>query len=570
MNDRSRNDAADRSAGRALVCDVLVVGGGLGGVAAALSASRLGRTVILTEECDRLGGQLTSQAVPMDEHPWMDRFGSTATYRQLRARVRDYYKRNYPVTATARAHEDFTPGAALTTHLSCEPRVAEACIDEMLAPFRGNGRLRTFLDLVPVRVHRDGDCIVSVEFEDHVDGQIVTVEAPYVLDATETGDLLVLGRMDYVTGMESSRETGEPHALPGEGEPQNMQAFTVCFALAHRPGEDHSIEKPADYDFWRDYQAGFETGKHFSLTPRPTRAHQYEFFPSGKPGMFSLWQYRRILYTGAFAPGFLAGDVSLINSSHNDYWLGSVVDVPEETARKHLEKARGLSLSFLYWLQNEIPRHDGGYGYPELALLSEYTGTKDGLAKRPYIREGRRIRALFTVTENHVGLEARPHADSAEEFADSVGIGCYNIDLHPTTGGRPSINLKTRPFQVPLGALIPRDVDNLIAAAKNIGVTHITNGCFRLHSTEWNIGEVAGALAAEALARGERPAAIRQEPSLLSDFQRLLDRLGVERAWPNLSVGTSYYSAARDVPDWDWGEYDRHDSSTGQRHPGLF
>ena len=157
MNDRSSNPAADRPAGRALTCDVLVVGGGLGGVAAALSASRLGRTVILTEECDRLGGQLTSQAVPMDEHPWMDRFGSTATYRQLRARVRDYYKRNYPVTAMARAHEDFTPGAALTTHLSCEPRVAEACIDEMLAPFRGNGRLRTFLDLVPVRVHRDGD-----------------------------------------------------------------------------------------------------------------------------------------------------------------------------------------------------------------------------------------------------------------------------------------------------------------------------------------------------------------------------------------------------------------------------
>ncbi len=551
-------DGSDgRNTNSTLTCEVLVVGGGLGGVAAALSASRLGRTVILTEECDRLGGQLTSQAVPMDEHPWMDRFGSTSTYRRLRAKVRDYYKRNYPVTALARAQDDFTPGAALTTHLSCEPRVAGACLDEMLAPFRANGTLRTYLNLRPVCVHRDGRVIRSVEFEDCLDGRAVAVEASYILDATETGDLLVLGELDYVTGMESARETGEPHALPGDPEPQNMQAFTVCFALAYRPGEDHSIEKPADYDFWRDYQADFESGRHFSLNPRPTRAHQYELFPSGDPGKFSLWQYRRILYTGAFAPGYLTGDVSLINSSHNDYWLGSIVDVPEDEARKHVDRARGLSLSFLYWLQNEIPRHEGGYGYPELGLLPEYTGTKDGLAKRPYIREGRRIRALFTVTENHVGLEARPDDKVAEPFADSVGIGCYNIDLHPTTGGRPSINLKTRPFCLPLGALIPHDADNFLAAAKNIGVTHITNGCFRLHSTEWNVGEVAGALAAQSVDLDKRPAAIRENPQLLANFQRLLDRLGVEREWPDLSVGTSYYSAARMVPDWDWGEYNK-------------
>jgi NADPH-dependent 2,4-dienoyl-CoA reductase/sulfur reductase-like enzyme len=63
---------------------VLVVGGGLGGVAAALAACERGADVVLTEQHAWLGGQLTSQAVPPDEHPWIERFGCTARYRGLR------------------------------------------------------------------------------------------------------------------------------------------------------------------------------------------------------------------------------------------------------------------------------------------------------------------------------------------------------------------------------------------------------------------------------------------------------------------------------------------------------
>jgi NADPH-dependent 2,4-dienoyl-CoA reductase/sulfur reductase-like enzyme len=53
---------------RELSCDVAVIGGGVGGCAAALAAARNGMRVILTEETDWVGGQLTSQAVPPDEH----------------------------------------------------------------------------------------------------------------------------------------------------------------------------------------------------------------------------------------------------------------------------------------------------------------------------------------------------------------------------------------------------------------------------------------------------------------------------------------------------------------------
>src|SRR5690606_28974223 len=77
---------------RELHADILIVGGGLGGVAAALGALRSGSTVIMSEEFDWLGGQLTSQAVPPDEHSWVEQFGVTRSYRQLRNGIRQYYR----------------------------------------------------------------------------------------------------------------------------------------------------------------------------------------------------------------------------------------------------------------------------------------------------------------------------------------------------------------------------------------------------------------------------------------------------------------------------------------------
>jgi hypothetical protein len=121
-----------------------------------------------------------------------------------------------------------------------------------------------------------------------------------------------------------------------------------------------------------------------------------------------------------------------------------------------------------------------------------------------------------------------------EKFQDSVGVGAYRIDLHPSAGGTNYIDISSLPYQIPLGALLPQRTENLLAAAKNIGTTHITNGCYRLHPTEWNIGEAAGALAAQALKLGEPPRALRNSRKLLEDFQNGLVSQGFELDWPRV------------------------------------
>ncbi len=239
-----------------------------------------------------------------------------------------------------------------------------------------------------------------------------------------------------------------------------------------------------------------------------------------------------------FEPGAYASDITLGNWPQMDYWEKPVVGVTPQEQATALEEARQFSLAFFYWMQTDAPRHDGGTGYPGLRLRGDVLGTTDGLAQQAYYREGYRIESEFTVLEQHIGVQARPGADAAESFFDSVGIGAYRIDLHPSTRGRNTVDIDSYPFQIPLGALLPVRVHNLLPACKNIGTTRITNGAYREHATEWSIGEAVGNLAAFSLVRNQPPRAVRSDAALLEDFQRLLQAQGVLLAWPQFGALT--------------------------------
>lgn len=527
--------------------DLAILGGGCGGCAAALAAARAGLRVILTEETDWVGGQLTQQAVPPDEHPWIEMFGATRSYRRFRDGVRSYYRAHYPLTAAARAAAYFNPGNGGVSKLCHEPRVARAVLHELLAPYLSSRRVLLLLHHRPVAADVDGDRVKTVTVR-ATGGRETVLHAPYFLDATELGDLLPLTRTEYVTGFESQKETSEPHA-PAEAQPHNHQAFTYCFAVDYLPGEDHTIAKPEEYGFWRNYVPELRPAWPGPLLSWATtdpislkkRAAFFDPMLQTKGGL-NLWLYRRIADRANFQDGAYPGDVTLVNWPQNDYWLGNLIDVSEEEAARHRRRAKQLSLSLLYWMQTEAPRPDGGTGWKGLRLREDLVGTADGLAKYPYVREARRIRAEFTVLEQHVGTEARMKLTgkkrdeaAAERFADSVGVGSYRIDLHPSSGGDNYLDISSLPFQIPLGALLPRRVENLLPACKNLGVTHITNGCYRLHPVEWNIGEAAGALAAFCVQRKEPPRQVRKDKKLLQDFQTRLRGDGFELEWPRVT-----------------------------------
>jgi hypothetical protein len=545
LNERVMNAAQPAAKIKEVSADLVIIGGGLGGCSAAIAALRNGLRVVLTEETDWIGGQLTSQAVPPDEHRWIETHGANASYRELRRRIRDYYRQHYPLTDAARQTTLLNPGNGSVSRLCHEPRVALAVLRDWFAPYVSNGKLTLMTECKAIGSELMGDLVQSVTVTSLRSSQLRVLTASFFIDASELGDLLPLTQTEFVTGSESRSETNELHA-PDQAGPDNQQAFTICFPIEYVAGADHTIEQPAEYKFWRDFVPQLVPawpGRLLDFTythPRSGMPRKLGFNPLGPKsgGVINLWRYRRIVDATNFKDGTYGGDISLVNWPQNDYVLGNLVGVSDQQWRDHMNQAKQLSLSLMYWLQTEVPRFDGGQGYPELRLRGDIVGTDDGLAKYPYVRESRRIRACFTVLEEHVGVEQRGSISGksgdelkATTFGDSVGVGSYGIDLHPSTGGDNYIDFAALPFQVPLGALLPRRVQNLVAASKNIGVTHITGGCYRMHPVEWGIGEAAGCLIAYSLANRLKPQAIHQSARRLEAFQKMLQTQGVEISW---------------------------------------
>ncbi|MCF3107393.1 FAD-dependent oxidoreductase [Niabella sp. CC-SYL272] len=527
-----------------LQADVVIAGGGLGGVAAALACLRNGFTVVLTEVTDWLGGQLTSQGVPPDEHPWIETHGAPQSYRELRNRIRDHYRQYYPLTEKARNNPQLNPGNGAVSRLCHEPAVAETVIRQLLMPFCSNGQLVILTEHSAVKATVTGARVTSVTVKDEKNRKQCLLKSDYFIDATELGDLLLLTGTAYITGTESQSQTNELHA-PVVPDARNNQAFTMCFAMDYIEGADHTIARPADYAFWRNYTPALQPawpGKLLSLQyaqPQTLQPKDLGFAPDGSAtgSLLNLWNYRRIIDRKNFKDGFYKGDISIVNWPQNDYIPGNIVDVTPQVFRKQVEQAKQLSLSLFYWLQTEAPRPGGGKGWPGLRLRNDVMGTADGLAKYPYIRESRRIKAQFTVLEEHVGREQRAsvtgtNKQKAADFFDSVGVGYYHIDLHPSSRGNNYIDFPSLPFQIPLGALLPVKMENIFPANKNIGTTHITNGCYRLHPVEWSIGEAVGLLLVFAKAQGVLPATVRKDRELLKKFQEFIRSQGVETHWP--------------------------------------
>jgi hypothetical protein len=529
-------------------CDILIVGGGIGGTAAALKIWDLNRTlpckhsaplrVVLTEETDWLGGQFTSQGLPApDDNHLVESSGACRKYQDLRTAVRDYYRNSGELTPEARQDKYLNPGSCWVSHLSFEPKAALNAISRFLEPAVASHSLQILyrykaFKTVHSRANKgqafpDPNQLKQVYAVQLDSGHTLSVKPKICLDATEFGDILALAGLPYSLGSDSRIETGEPHA-PMRANPDNVQDFTYPFVVEFRQNENHKIEMPPHYE-------DFKRQDKFTLAGYKMFAADDQNPQEDAQGLLPFWQYRRIIDASKFTNTSHANDLSVINWTSNDLRGFNVIDQTPSAQAERLAFAKSLSLGFLYWLQNEAPPDQGvqgtqgGQGYPQLMLRKDVLGTDDGLSKHPYIREARRAKTRHTIVEQEIVAVANSGA-RAKDFPDSVGIGLYPIDIHGLQEV-PGTWQATKPFQIPLGALIPQATTNVLPAAKNIGTTHLTNGAYRLHPIEWAIGEAQGALAFFALTHKIRAADVFSDIKMVRQLQQMLVTSGTPIYW---------------------------------------
>ena len=589
--------AAQPNPVKTIPCDVLVAGGGLGGVASALEALRLGQKVCLTEITDWIGGQVSQQGVSaLDEGRSENKEALfSKQYNEFRRRVRRHYG------------GEQNPGKCWVSQLCFSPQVGAQVLEEMLEPYQRSGQLVVLTNTVIQDLELNAHQILSVTAITHIpkdpkqgvnslplshfiEDWYNPIPSPrfakqrlslvpasrqnqqlkwIVIDATETGELLPLAGVPYRLG--TDRQTPrEPSARATGTDPYCTLAFTYSFVIEHTFFPQFP-SKPAEYD-------------------SPFHGPSYSFGEEGNtfPVIFSYRRIKSDVYPGDFlikmiqqffqlGDAIYLGDQSLQNWAWGNDWRLStatsnlVLTQQQLEAQGQLTKGNwrgGLRSSALadaethaygyyYWLvtgttdaqiQKVNPQYSKPYflQYAFLKGADSPMGTEHGLSRYPYIREGRRIIGRpstgysegFTIYETDLNGQRSSigNSEPTRFFPDSVGLGQYPLDFHSCIinenfaaspyEARILLSPQYNAYQVPLRALIPQKIDNLLAGSKNIATSHITNAAYRIHATEWAIGAAAGNTAAFALRNNVIPAEVANSDTLLKALQTQLVKQG--------------------------------------------
>ena len=499
--------------------DVAVIGGSFGGCACALAAARTGRRVVLVEQSATVGGQATSQGVTrwdeVEAQYGAVPYGSTKSYEDLKRGVRSWYGDRH-LLARGIDVATFNPGWYGSPYpFSADPAVVQEVLTDQL---RAAG-VEIVLRRKATGVALNGATIASVTFDD-----ASVVHANLFVDATDLGDLLPLCPLKWNVGEEAQNDTGE-HDAPSVANARHVQPITVPIAVERREGGSlvAPTDLPADIIAAQDFR--WEDGDIGGV-----------FTPRSDPKFSeTIFGYRQYIDHRNFASPEYAGDRSTINVGSNDYKSGIIPTGDASADGITFDNARKVSLEYLRWLQTSVERDDDtGFGYPDLCVRTDaFPESGDGLAPQPYIRESRRIaRPVIRIVERDISQPDRSVLRAPKNFTDSGGIGWYPIaDIHesPLTPARHVDNVRN--FQIPLGALIPTEITNLLAGCKNIGTTHLTTAAYRMHPIEWAVGEAAGTLAAYCVGQRVTAAAALKDPTRVTALQTRLLQNGAPIFW---------------------------------------
>lgn len=469
--------------------DVLVIGGGSSGVAAALSSAREGAETTLLEEGPWLGGMLTAAGVSAVD-------GNTKLPSGIWGEFRDSLINRYGSKKALQT-------GWVSNHLF-EPSVGNQIFQNMV---KNQPLLKPYFGAKVIAIEKK-EKGWKIEFSSS--NQTFTLFAKIVIDATELGDIAARVGIPYDIGMDSRQAYGED--IAPEKENDVIQDLTYVMILKDH-AKDMTIEKPEGYDPEVFYCAS--ESDHCKMGEKMNR---------------TLWPKDSLLSYGRLPNGKV-----MINwpINGNDYYVNAI-EQTEEERHQSFEKAKLKSLQFLYYLQTEL-------GFNTYGLVDDEFPTDDGFPLIPYHRESRRIHGITTLTVNHI---AQPYDQQQALYRTGIAVGDYPVDhhhaSHPDAENLPELHFYPVPsYNLPMGCLLPQSIDDFIVAEKSISVTNIVNGTTRLQPVVLQIGQAAGAIAALSIKENLSPAKVsvrKVQNRLLEQGGYLLPYLDVPKDHPRFKV----------------------------------
>lgn len=432
--------------------DVVVIGGGVSGTTAGIRAARLGAQTLIVEQGPWLGGMLTSAGVSATDGNYRLRGG-------MWGELRDSLEAHYGGAQSLKT--------GWVSNLLFEPSVGARIFRAMAD---NEEALTVKFETRATSIERtDEGWTLTLE---GAEGR-QTVECKVLIDGTELGDVAAQLGVKYDIGMESRNVTGEDIA-PEEAN-GIIQDLTMVMILKDY-GRDMTIERPADYD-----STVFACACENEICRTPKEANR-------------LWSKQMMMTYGRLPNGKI-----MINwpIEGNDYYV-NMIEMNDEERAEAVAKAKAHTRNFLYFIQHDL-------GLNTLYLADDEFPTEDLMPLMPYHRESRRTVGEVRFKLNHI---TDPYDFTL--YRTAIAVGDYPVDQHHTryTGWEalPNLYFHSIPsYGLPMGVLLPKEVDGLIVAEKSISVSNIVNGSTRLQPVVLQIGEAAGIVAALAVKQGIEP-----------------------------------------------------------------
>lgn len=432
--------------------DVVVIGGGVSGTTAGIRAARLGAQTLIVEQGPWLGGMLTSAGVSATDGNYRLRGG-------MWGELRDSLEAHYGGAQSLKT--------GWVSNLLFEPSVGARIFRAMAD---NEEALTVKFETRATSIERtDEGWTLTLEGAEGLQ----TVECKVLIDGTELGDVAAQLGVKYDIGMESRHVTGEDIA-PEEAN-GIIQDLTMVMILKDY-GRDMTIDRPADYD-----STLFACACENEICRTPKEANR-------------LWSKQMMMTYGRLPNGKI-----MINwpIEGNDYYV-NMIEMNDEERAEAVAKAKAHTRNFLYFIQHDL-------GLNTLYLADDEFPTEDLMPLMPYHRESRRTVGEVRFKLNHI---TDPYDFTL--YRTAIAVGDYPVDQHHTryTGWEalPNLYFHSIPsYGLPMGVLLPKEVDGLIVAEKSISVSNIVNGSTRLQPVVLQIGEAAGIVAALAVKQGIEP-----------------------------------------------------------------
>ncbi len=472
-----------------LETDVLVVGGTASGICAGIQSARLGMNTLIIESTPWLGGMLTSAGVSAFD-------GNDAMPAGIFGEFKKQLALHYG------GEKKLSTGWVSNTLF--EPHVGDSIFKSMA---RKEKKLTVKYNCELTKLDKDGHQIKGLICYDKKSHQSILIHAKRYVDATELGDVLAAASLGYDIGMEDNEQTHEN---------------------VNKSGANGIIQDITYVAILKDF------GKPQPIIARPVNYDSLEFDASNSNFYFNTFLKKPTVDAKTMLNyGKLPNKKYMLNWPiyGNDTYLNVIEKTPAERELL-LEKAKQQTVRFIYFIQKDL-------GFSNLSLADDEFPTTDKLALYPYYRESRRVQGKVRMMVQHIST---PFDTQQELYKTGIAVGDYPIDHHHKKNKEAPQHLDFYPvpsFNIPLGALIPKEGGNLIIAEKSISVSNIVNGTTRLQPCVMQVGQAAGLLAALSIKEKTNP----ENVSVRKTQSFLLEAGGYIMPYKDVPIGSPYFKA---------------------------